>query len=186
MAMTISASPICCKAATETSIGGCGIRRKKATVTHRSMGKTRAISARMFPGRRKKTIFPAVWIPLRVFRNCWYQLPPKWNRFNMNYMRARDFRDYRDRFEYWNRPVIMHFSDYKPQLRCIGVKGADIYQRYYTLSGCDTLKPEKAGLAARLKPLSSYLFRTTLKSFGLYEAYLYRRLCLRNKLGRVK
>ena len=121
-----------------------------------------------------------------VFRNCWYQLPPKWNRFNMNYMRARDFRDYRDRFEYWNRPVIMHFSDYKPQLRCIGVKGADIYQRYYTLSGCDTLKPVKAGLAARLKPLSSYLFRTTLKCLGLYEAYLYRRLCLRNRLGRVR
>jgi lipopolysaccharide biosynthesis glycosyltransferase len=121
-----------------------------------------------------------------VFRNCWYQLPPKWNRFNMNYMRARDFRDYKDRFEYWRRPAIIHFSDYKPELNCIGIKCADIYRKYYILSGCTALKPVKAGIGRRLKPLSSYIFRTALKCLGLYDAYLYRRLRLRDRLGKVK
>ena len=121
-----------------------------------------------------------------VFKNCWYQLPPKWNRFNMNYMRARDFRDYRDRFEYWNRPVVIHFSDYKPEMNCIGIRSAEIYHRYYCLSGCKSLKPVKASLSCRLKPLASYVFRTALKCVGLYDAYLYRRLSLRNRLGKVK
>ena len=101
-------------------------------------------------------------------------------------MRARDFRDYKDRFEYWRRPMIIHFSDYKPELKCIGVKSADIYWKYYNLSGCTALKPVKVGLGTRLKPISSYVFRTVLKCLGLYEAYLYRRLRLRDRLGRVK
>ena len=121
-----------------------------------------------------------------VFKNSWYQLPPKWNRFNMNYIPARGFRDYRDRFEYWNRPVIIHFSDYKPERRCFCIKSADIYERYYRLSGCTTLKYVKAGFIERIKPVASYIFRSSLKFLGLYDEYLYRRICLRHLLGRVK
>ena len=121
-----------------------------------------------------------------VFKHSWYQLPPKWNRFNMNYIPARGFRDYRDRFEYWHRPMIIHFSDYKPEQSCFCIKSADIYKHYYDLSGCTALKYVKVGLCQRLKPVSSYLFRTGLKCLGLYECYLYWRLCLRNRLGRVK
>ena len=121
-----------------------------------------------------------------LFKHLWYQLPPKWNRFNMNYIPAREFRDYRDRFEYWHRPMIIHFSDYKPEHSCFCIKSADIYKRYYDLSGCTALKYVKVGLCQRLKPISSYVFRTSLKCLGLYECYLYWRLCLRNRLGRVK
>lgn len=121
-----------------------------------------------------------------VFKGKWFQLPPKWNRFNMNYMRARDFRDYKDRFEYWRRPAIIHFSAYKPELRCFGVRCAGIYDHYYRLSGCTTLKPVKAGFLTRIKPMSSYFFRTSLKMLGLYDSYLYRRLRLRDRLGKVR
>lgn len=121
-----------------------------------------------------------------VFKDRWFQLPPKWNRFNMNYMRSTDFRDFKDRFEYWNRPAVIHFSDYRPEQRCIGIRCAHIYDRYYRLSGCTSLKPVRTSLVQRLKPLSSYVFRTTLKMLGLYDSYLYRRICLRNRLGRVK
>lgn len=121
-----------------------------------------------------------------VFKYLWYQLPPKWNRFNMNYMRASDFRDYRDRFEYWHRPQIIHFSDYKPQKKCFCIKGAEIYEHYYKLSGCTALKPVKASLKERIAPVSSYIFRTSLKILGLYDTYLYNRLSLRNRLGKVK
>ena len=120
-----------------------------------------------------------------VFKGQWYQLPPKWNRFNMNYIPASAFRDYRDRYEYNHEPVIIHFSDYKPALRPFCVKYAGVYRTYLELSGCKLPACEKASFGKRLGPIRTYVFRTFLKRLGLYDSYLYLRLYLRKKLGRV-
>lgn len=120
-----------------------------------------------------------------VFKGRWYQLPPKWNRFNMNYIPASGFRDYRDRYEYYHAPVIIHFSDYKPARKCFCVKFAGLYRSYLELSGCPVPSVEKVSFWDRLAPVRMYVFRTVLKCLGLYDRYLYRRLWLRKKCGRA-
>ena len=120
-----------------------------------------------------------------VFKGAWYQLPPKWNKFNMNYIPAREFRDYRDRYEYNHQPVIIHFSDYKPAERPFFIKYASVYRHYLQLSGCAPLQTVNVSFCKRLKPAWTYAFRTMLKRLGIYNWYLYCRLYWRKKLGRA-
>jgi len=120
-----------------------------------------------------------------VFKGSWYQLPPKWNRFNMVYKQASEFNDYKDRYEYYHEPVIIHFSDYKPSRKCLGVKYENLYRYYYKLSGCKAMHYAKAPLQERLRPLWVYNFRRCLKKLGLFDWYSYKRYLWRKRLGRV-
>ena len=120
-----------------------------------------------------------------VFRDEWYQLPPKWNRFNMNYIPSSGFRDYKDRYEYYHAPVIIHFSDYNPFAGYYLVKFASVYRHYLDLSGYRATDCRKQPFLKRFGPIWSYLFRSTLKALRLYDAYLYYRLDLRKKTGRA-
>ena len=120
-----------------------------------------------------------------VFKGQWFALPPKWNRFHMDYIPSSEFRDYKDKFEYYHRPVIVHFSGYKPSYRCFGIRFEDVYEKYLELSGCQPVSIVKVPLSDRLAPVRTYLFRKALKKAGLYRPYLYMRLYLRHKLGRI-
>lgn len=120
-----------------------------------------------------------------VFKNCWYQLPPKWNRFNMMYKPSRDFNDYRDKYEYYHEPVIIHFSDYKPAHRCFFIKYESLYKYYHKLSGAKPVEICKIPFLKRFDPAWTYVFRSSLKAIGLYDWYLYCRLYWRKKLGRA-
>ena len=120
-----------------------------------------------------------------VFKDCWYQLSPKWNRFNMMYKTSRDFNDYRDKYEYYHEPIIIHFSDYKPSYRCFFIKYESVYKYYHELSGAKPLEVVKMPLLKKLKPAWTYLFMASLKTLGLYDKYLYCRLYWRKKLGRA-
>ena len=120
-----------------------------------------------------------------VFKGQWFALPPKWNRFHMDYIPSSEFRDYKDKFEYYHRPVIVHFSGYKPSYRCFGIRFEDVYEKYLELSGCQPVSIVKVPLSDRLAPVRTYLFRKALKKAGLYCPYLYMRLYLRHKLGRI-
>lgn len=120
-----------------------------------------------------------------VFKNQWFCLAPKWNRFNMVYKSGKDFEDYMDRYEYYHKPHIIHFSDYKPAYKCFGIRCEKYYKYYFNLSGCPPIPSVKVPLSVRLRPLWIYWFRRFLKIIGLFDWYSYRRYYLRKIAGRV-
>jgi len=87
-----------------------------------------------------------------AFKGKWFQLPPKWNKFNSGYIDNSHFRAYKDKYEYKYKPVVIHFSGYKPEKKYIGVKNESYYLKYFKLAGCLPLKYEDLPLLKRIIP----------------------------------
>lgn len=49
-----------------------------------------------------------------VFRNVWFSLPHKWNRFNLPSVSHRDFTNRKDRHEFYHEPMLIHYFYPKP------------------------------------------------------------------------
>ena len=90
-----------------------------------------------------------------VFKNSWYQLPPKWNRFSGWLFPDRYFKTKQDKQEYYRSPAIIHFSAYNPADRKLFVPLETYYKKYLTLSGFQmAYKPIRIGQRIKSFPIA--------------------------------
>ena len=106
-----------------------------------------------------------------LFKNKWFELSPKWNKFHMVYLPRRKFRYYLDYMEYVHNPVVIHFSAYDPSKKCFFVRYEKYYMYYLELSGCRKIVYNKGTFKERLLPIVRYQFFRFLDIVSLYNLY---------------
>ena len=88
-----------------------------------------------------------------VFKDKWFLLPPKWNRYAYSNRLPKDveIRQY-DRYEYLRTPKVLHFAelDIKPWMDCISANKTK-YIKYLTLSEFPSPKYDKVSFWLSLK-----------------------------------
>jgi lipopolysaccharide biosynthesis glycosyltransferase len=110
-----------------------------------------------------------------VFKNSWFELPPKWNKFHMTYIAKRDFVNFIDRYEYKKKPIIIHFSGYNPKRKCFFIRYEKIYLKYLNLSEYKIVKV-KTTFWLKFRPIIRYHFIRVLKIINIYDVYIYWKL----------
>jgi len=69
-----------------------------------------------------------------LFWNRWFELSPKWNRFNLVAYNKKNFGTYEDEYDYIYNPSILHFaSPAKPWLKIHFVNWKRLYKKYYEI-----------------------------------------------------
>lgn len=69
-----------------------------------------------------------------VFHDKWFRLAPKWNKFNMGYLEKWQFLTKKDRDDYMNNPIIIHFLVLKPWYDIPHLKYKELYYKYLGLT----------------------------------------------------
>lgn len=69
-----------------------------------------------------------------LFWNKWFELSPKWNRFNLVAYDKKNFETFEDEYNYIYNPSILHFaSPAKPWLKIHFVNWNRLYKKYYEI-----------------------------------------------------
>lgn len=104
-----------------------------------------------------------------VFKQVWFELPPKWNKFHLHHMPRITFPTRQDRYEYRSAPVVIHFSSYDPFEKCYFIPYNRLYWKYLKLSGYDYRdRFRKNSFWARMRPAAGYYGSFLLKKIHLY------------------
>ena len=114
-----------------------------------------------------------------LFKRKWFELSPKWNKFNMVYFPKNKFRSWMDLLEYENNPCVVHFSAYNPLKKCLFIRYEKEYMYYLKLSGYQFSAYNKGAFKERLSPAIRFQFYRFLDFISLYDFYFR----LKNKMN---
>lgn len=107
-----------------------------------------------------------------VFHNKWFQLSPKWNKFNSGYLGKNAFLTKEDRHEYVYNPIIIHFlASLKPWEDIPGLRYRELYYKYLSLT-------EWKGYIPVRRPNESYYGLRKMIFFSNMRTWLHERNCL--------
>lgn len=80
-----------------------------------------------------------------VFKGRWYELPPKWNRWNKAIINPSIFEKEFDKYEYYKSPVIIHYGakNSKPWYNLPFTPYKSLYWKYIRMTPWKNSKPVK-------------------------------------------
>lgn len=118
-----------------------------------------------------------------VFKQVWFELPPKWNKFHLHHMPCASFPTWQDRYEYRAAPMVIHFSSYNPFERCYFIPYNRLYWKYLKLSGYDYQgRFQKSSFWNRIRPALGYYGTFLLNKIHIYPNRWYWRLSVGSHL----